>query len=354
MIDRKEDTKRYYGRIVWVGLLSIVMVSGLGCGNANSNPDTTKKREEILQEHDCFTYETNSLEDWEKNLTYTGEGVITMEGIRGIKVSLNGEDKVSLSYEPRDYKNTYDCWAISKPYDSLAYVDTEAMYEYFSLIENMPLQVVDEENADTFGTTVGELYVAYYSMQTEDGGSPYPDQGVRFLFGNVTEDGYQYVMIEGVDSLFVMQKEYADTLLLVDPFRFVLQVVNVVMMDTVSELEIATQLDYLNMTYDGKEYKMNGKKISFEEYNAFYTELMTVFIAGEVPEDYGMSDSSDASNEEVIIALHYHRNVEGAPDISVQYVSYDDQYVVARINGKSFFMVEKSEVANLICKIGEK
>lgn len=351
---RKNDIKKH-GKVMLSGLLLAAILTITGCGSAKPSKDTTKQREELLTTEGSFTYETNNMDQWVKNLDYTKEGVITKEGIRGVKVALGGNDVLQISYEPRDYKNTYDCWAFSKPYDSLAYVDTEAMYEYFSLIENMPLQVVDTEDLSVFGEAAGDIYVAYNSMQTKESKSPYPDQGVDFVFGDVTEDGYQYVMIDGMDTLFVTGKEYADALLTIDPFHFVLQVVNVVMMDTVSELEIATKTDYLSMKYDGNEYQMNGKKTSFEAYNAFYTQLMTVFIAnayGEVDGE-GVSGESAASGTECILALFYHRNVENAPDICVKYFTYDDQYVVASINGKRLFMVEKSEVDTLIKTISE-
>ena len=110
--------------------------------------------------------EQNSLSRWEAALAEGEPGAFTAEAMRGVSVVRDGEACFAVSYEPRTYKNSYDCWAISVPYQSMAVVDTEAMYAYFGILADMELTPVEDmditreqagvkDSADT-------VFVAYY------------------------------------------------------------------------------------------------------------------------------------------------------------------------------------------------
>ena len=132
------------------------MLSG-GCGQAESapgektgspeqqketGPEEAKSGERGQAEE--AKPEENSLSRWEAALAEGEPGAFTAEAMRGVSVVRDGEACFAVSYEPRTYKNSYDCWAISVPYQSMAVVDTEAMYAYFGILADMELTPVED------------------------------------------------------------------------------------------------------------------------------------------------------------------------------------------------------------------
>ncbi len=167
------------------------MLSG-GCGQAESAPG--EKTGSPEQQKETGTEEAksgergqaeeakpeeNSLSRWEAALAEGEPGAFTAEAMRGVSVVRDGEACFAVSYEPRTYKNSYDCWAISVPYQSMAVVDTEAMYAYFGILADMELTPVEDmditrEQAGVEDST-DTVFVAYYSGQTMEGGQAEPD-----------------------------------------------------------------------------------------------------------------------------------------------------------------------------------
>ena len=51
--------------------------------------------------------------------------------IRRFSIVKNGEEVFQIKQEPADYKMDFDYWEITNPYDEIATVNTENMYEMF-------------------------------------------------------------------------------------------------------------------------------------------------------------------------------------------------------------------------------
>lgn len=183
--------------------------------------------------------EENSLARWESSLQEGKPEELMAEAFRGVSVVRNGMPYFAVSYEPRTYKNSFDCWTISVPYQSMAVVDTEAMYAYFHILEEMELTPVTGVTREQAGITddSDSIFVAYYSRQTKEHGQAEPDRGMTFRFGNQDEEENYYVETSGM--LWLAEKTTVKRLFAVDPYEIILKVLSVVKLDTVSKVTIS-------------------------------------------------------------------------------------------------------------------
>lgn len=290
--------------------------------------------------------EGNSLAEWKRSLPEGRTEEMSAPAIRGICVTLEGEPYFAVSYEPREYKNSFDCWAISVPYQSMVYVDTEVMYDYFEKLANLELK--DGEGADRAKAGIGdgnrEIFAAYYQGQTDAGGQAGPDKGLTYRFGK--EDGEGNYYVEAAGEIRKVEKAAADALFSLNPYDFVLKVVSVISVETVSKVEIkAGEKEFVMEAGEG-EFTFDGRTVTDSEFYELYTELMSVFIEKELLEEERGKDRGDA-----ILTLTYHRNREEAPKIVQEYYAYDEDYALARVNGTEFFLVSRDAVMELEGKI---
>ncbi len=157
--------------------------------------------------------EESSLAGWETSLQEGNPEELMAEAFRGMSVIKNGKPCLAVSYEPRVYKNSFDCWGISVPYQSMVTVDTEAMYAYFRILEDAKLVLADGVTREQAGIEEASdrIFVAYYSGQTREGGQAEPDRGMTFRFGNQDEAGNYYVETGG--KLWLADQAAVDKLL---------------------------------------------------------------------------------------------------------------------------------------------
>lgn len=322
--------------VLIVCLLLGAMAFG-GCGQ--------KEQEDVIE---VAQTEENSLAKWEASLEEGDVEELSAESIRGVSVVREGEPFFAVSYEPRVYKNTFDCWAISVPYQSMTVVDTEAMYAYFHVLADMELRPAGEVTKEQAGLTdcADTIYVAYYKEQTPEGGQAAPDCGILYRFGGPNDAGEYYVEAGG--EIWLADGKAVEELFTVDPYDCILKVVSVVGVDTVSKVEIAFADQKHEMeTAEGK-FRIDGKTVDSEQYYELYTELMSVFIEKELPEGAGMDEE-----RELLMTVTYHRNVAQAPRITQRYYVYDENYASVQVNGTEFFLVSRQAVEKLREKFGE-
>lgn len=134
---------------------------------------------------------------------------------------------LAVSYEPRVHKNSFDCWAISVPYQAMVTVDTEAMHAYFRILEDAKLVPADGVTREQAGIEEASdrIFVAYYSGQTREGGQAEPDRGMTFRFGNQEEAGNYYVETGG--KLWLADQAAVDKLFEINPYELILKVMSV-------------------------------------------------------------------------------------------------------------------------------
>lgn len=295
--------------------------------------------------------EENSLEGWKVSLPEGSPEELTAQALRGVSVTRSGELYFAVSYEPRVYKNSFDCWAISEPYQSMVAVDTEAMYEYFQILADMELSPVDDITREQAGTDEASdtVFAAYYSGQTETGGQAEPDRGITYYFGRQDEEGNYYVEAGG--KIWLADGNMAERLFAAVPYDCVLKVVSVVSVETVSKVTIEFADNRYEMRLDGGTFQWNGRNVDSAEFYELYTALMSVFIEKELPrEEQG---NTGAAGKELLMSVVYERNMEDAPTITQNYYAYDDIYASVQVNGTEFFLVSRAELQQLQRRIAE-
>lgn len=353
-----------------------------------------------------FDQETSSIGTWRDTLP-AGEGGITAQAVRGVQVTRGGATVFAVSYEDRAWKNSFDCWAISEPYHSWAYADTEALYAYFEALASLELTAAEETDgmdtvvgaedgaADSMGEASGvaiddmpafedgaetSIYIAYFSGQGAGAGQAEPDAGITYTFGPEDGAGHYYVRTSRGDGLWLADCGAVDALLGIDPYDCILKVANVVGVLTVSSVDIETAGERVTVEF-GDECRIGGAAVEQEEAYALYAELISVFIEEELPREIlggaGDEPTQDVPDEvqgelsqetsggagedqpqdvpggtwEKLLELTYHRNLEGAPEITETFYAYDEEHALLELNGYAFFLVDRAAVEELIEKI---
>lgn len=317
-------------------LLLAAIISG-GCGQ--------KEQEDIPEMPEI---EENSLAEWEASLEEGTIGELCAESIRGVSVMREGEPLFAVSYEPRTYKNTFDCWAISEPYQSMTVVDTEAMYAYFHVLADMELTPAGDVTKEQTGLADSEdtIYVAYYKDQTPEGGQAAPDRCISYRFGRQNDAGDYYVEAGG--AVWLADKAAVEELFTVNPYDYILKVVSVVGVDTISKVEITFADKTHEMEISEGKFWIDKKAVESAQFYELYTELMSIFIEKELPKDAGMD-----GERELLMTVIYHRNTAQAPRITQRYYVYDENYASVQVNGTEFFLVGREMLERLQEKLGE-
>lgn len=330
-------------------LLGVMIVCGCAKDDGEdwANEDTAGQTDVV----DVWQTEENSLAEWKVSLPEGAPGGLKAEAFRGVSVVKDGTPYFAVSYEPRAYKNSFDCWSISMPYQSMVTVDTEAMYDYFRMLEELELTPVDDMAREEagIGDNSDSIFVAYYSGQTKEGGQAQPDRGITFRFGNKDEKGNCYV--EAGKKLWSADKDAVEKLFTVDPYGCILKVVNVVSLDTVSCVTISFGDNQYEMRTDGEDFWWNGTMVDSAEFYELYTELMSIFIEGELSQKE--REKIIAEDREPLMRVIYERNREDAPEITQCYYVYDEIYASVQVNGTEFFLVSSEAVGQLQEKIEE-
>lgn len=347
MKDRNRKVKSRL--LLLLGSLFLGVMIFCGCGkndSANKKMGDTEKQSDIKDE---WKKEENSLAKWEASLQ---EGVLeelTAEAFRGVSVVKDGTIYFAVSYEPRAYKNSFDCWAISVPYQSMVTVDTEAMYEYFRILEELEMTPVDGMVREEAGIedTSDSIFVAYYSGQTKEGGQAEPDREITFRFGNKNEKGNYYVEAGG--KLWSADKDMVERLFAVDPYACILKVISVVNLETISSVTVSFGDNQYQLRTDGKNFWWNENTVDSADFYELYTELMSIFIEQEIPQ--GKREKISDRDRELLMQIIYERNREDAPKITQCYYIYDENYASVQVNGTEFFLVGREAVRQVQEKI---
>lgn len=330
--------------IIAMGSLLLGIITFAGCGK-NSDMDEGSKDLTNQSVPNEEVQEESSLAEWEISLQEGNPEELMAEAFRGMSVIKDGEPCLAVSYEPRAYKNSFDCWAVSVPYQSMVTVDTEAMYAYFRILEHVELVPVDgvtREQAEITETS-DRIFVAYYSGQTKEGGQAEPDRGITFRFGNRDEAGNYYVEAGG--KLWLADQAAVDQLFEINPFKLILKVLSVVNLDTVSKVTI---------TFDGQNYEMradrdafwwNDKEMDSADMYEVYTELMSIFIERELTREE--REKIDAGDRELLMSITFERNREDAPKIIQRYYAFDGTYASVQVNDTEFFLVSREALASV-------
>ena len=355
---------------MFTGIGAVLLGMGLllgGCGEEPKETDTVKTAEDTAaeeadteetdaqkaetqetaaqeqQETAAYDRENSSLPQWQEQLQAEKTQEIASAAVRGMQIVKDNETILAVSYEPRTYKNSYDCWALSIPYESWVSVDTEGMYECFSYLEQMDLKQVQvsQEEAGT-GESRTSVFVAYFSGQEEgSAGQAQPDAGITYRIGNQDSSGRYYIETSAQDGIWTADPAAVEGLLAADPYDCILKVANVVSIETVSsvDMEIEGKTYTMDLSEHGS-YKLSGKETEQQEVYNLYTSLMSIFVEKEIEGEQHDSDP--------MLRITFHRNTEEAPEIVETFYSCGTEYAAVNINGTEFFLADRAAVEELI------
>ena len=270
--------------------------------------------------------------------------------IRSFSIVKDGEEVFQIKQEPADYKMDFDYWEITNPYDEIATVNTENMYEMFGVLVDFDLSNgVDAADADT-GLDKTQTYFTVDFVNTVNDDTAREtqdaDAAATILIGNTDDNGDYYACVKGYeDAVYLLPKESVNSLLELKPFNLLLKIPALVNIDTLDSVDMNIGKKTYTMKLDGGDYKFGKKTVKKEKFTELYQAIQSVMLDSEIEE------TKDAADKEEILTVTFHRNTEEAPEVTLKYYTYDDTYDSVEINGTERFLVKAEDVDALVKQI---
>ena len=245
---------------------------------------------------------------------------MSVYSIRRFSIVKGGEEVFQIKQEPADYKMDFDYWEITNPYDEIATVNTENMYEMFGVLAAFDLSNgIDAANTDTgLDNTKTYFTVDFVNTVNDDTAKETQDADATatILIGNTDENGDYYACVKGYEeAVYLLSKESVNSLLELKPFNLILKIPALVNIDTL------------------------------DKFTELYQALQSIMLDSEVEE------TKDAVDKEEVLTVTFHRNTEEAPEVTLKYFAYDDTYDSLEINGTERFLVKAEDVDALVKQI---
>lgn len=274
-------------------------------------------------------------------LTRVEHPAFLSEGIRSLVLIDEGEEFFRITREPEEYKMSFDYWEILNPYNEIATVNTENMYTLFNTLSQLDFTIPSEMDRETSSGVKGSNTVIQIDfVNTTDvevaKATEEPDSTMRLLIGNEDGLGNRYAAIEGYeDTVYRIPSDILDEVYTLKPFDYILKIPALVNIETVDHVDIyAADLDCTMEIKDGK-YWIKGEKVEKETFTSLYQTLMNVMLYSEIEEPM------ENGEKQKLLTVVYHRNTKQAPEITICYYSYNDNYSSVEINGEERFLVKK-------------
>ena len=246
---------------------------------------------------------------------------MSVYSIRRFSIVKYGEEVFQIKQEPADYKMDFDYWEITNPYDEIATVNTENMYEMFGVLAAFDLSNgVDAANTDTgLDNTKTYFTVDFVNTVNDDTAKETQDADATatILIGNTDENGDYYACVKGYEEAVY----------------------------TLDSVDMSIGKKTYTMKLDGSDYKFGKKTVKKEKFTELYQALQSIMLDSEVEE------TKDAADKEEVLTVTFHRNTEEAPEVTLKYFAYDDTYDSLEINGTERFLVKAEDVDELVKQI---
>ena len=349
-------------KLLLLGVLTCMgSVLFTGCGKQENAETTaaqekTEKQTEQEEEKNEAVEETTEPEEKDQEeeklpLIAVEHPQFLSEGIRSLVLTSEGKEIFRITREPADYKMEFDYWEILNPYNEIATVNTETMYTLFDTLSQFDFTTPAETEEGTDpgvarSTTIMQIDFVNTTDQDVAKATQEPDSTMRLLVGNEDDLGNRYVAIEGYeDTVYKVSSSILDAVYELDPFDYILKIPALVNIDTVESVEIQAEGTDCTMEIEGETYQINGKEVEKDAFTSLYQALMNVMLYSEI------ETPVENSEKQELLTVVFHRNTEQAPEITISYFAYDDDYDSVKINEEERFLVKKEEVDVLIQQI---
>ena len=206
--------------------------------------------------------------------------------IRRFSIVKDGEEVFQIKQEPADYKMDFDYWEITNPYDEIATVNTENMYEMFGVLAAFDLSNgVDAANTDTgLDNTKTYFTVDFVNTVNDDTAKETQDADATatILIGNTDENGDYYACVKGYRNLLELK-----------PFNLILKIPALVNIDTLDSVDMSIGKKTYTMKLDGSDYKFGKKTVKKEKFTELYQALQSIMLDSEVEETKDAADKEE-------------------------------------------------------------
>jgi len=254
-------------------------------------------------------------------------------------------------------------WRMEKPYPnvlSLAETPvTEQIVNYSGFSFNKPVDY-KKENFALYGLEEPVTKLTLTCEVSSDLTTDLVKKKIVLNIGNQLENGEYYVNLGGSSLVYTMTGPNVRGLVALDADSLVGKRFALVLIYTLSELEVTMgdtthlyemtheEIKSENGTTRNSTFVVDGVKVSDDSssFNTFYTYFINPEASFVLPVD-------TKAEGEPILTLRYKRTDPAYGDLFMEYFPYDDSFYAVRINGVMMYAVDKRDVDNLMQGINE-
>ena len=254
-------------------------------------------------------------------------------------------------------------WRMEKPYSNVLSVAdtpvTDQLVNYASFSFSTPVDY-KKENFALYGLEEPVTRLTLTCEVSSELTTDLVKQKTVLNIGNRSENGDYYVNLGGSSLVYTMTEANVKGLVALDADSFVAKRFALVLIYTISELEVTmgdtTHLyEMTHVEIEGEDgttrestYFADGVKVNNESssFNTFYTYFVNPEASFVIPAD-------TKAEGEPILTLRYKRTDPAYGDLFMEYFPYDDSFYAVRINGVMMYAVDKRDVDNLMQGINE-
>ena len=248
---RNTDMKNKIKKILLLGMTAMFTAGAAGTAviscpvwadEAEQNSETAEepKAEDAAVEEEIADQTDDKTEN--TDLKTVEHPRMSVYSIRRFSIVKGGEEVFQIKQEPADYKMDFDYWEITNPYDEIATVNTENMYEMFGVLAAFDLSNgVDAANTDTgLDNTKTYFTVDFVNTVNDDTAKETQDADATatILIGNTDENGDYYACVKGYEeAVYLLSKESVNSLLELKPFNLILKIPFMAVRSSITSLQ---------------------------------------------------------------------------------------------------------------------
>ena len=260
-----------------------------------------------------------------------------------VKTEEAGEQQIQLGFAR---------WHMIQPYNEYASVHYERFNTLLAALPQFEIaKFIDDSPED----------LAQYGLDT-----PAIELEVRdnqntlhLLFGNDLDEEHVHFQISGKNTVYAMEKEVLASLIATTPFELIDRFAFIVMIDYVDEIAIETTdakhiLTFTRTVEEAEKqdeedevittFALNGKEVGDQEFRDFYQVLIGLIVEAE---------NKELIDQDPHVTTTFRFNKEDMPDVSIEYVPFNEDFFAVVRGGVAEFLVSRKQVYHMINELQE-
>ncbi len=270
-------------------------------------------------------------------------GVVATADIKSINkldIKRNGTPVVNIRKLNEDEKSKFSMFtSCVMTYPQYASVQSGALDE---LVENMEMITVSKYVEDNpKNLAIYGLETPEYVLEIETGNGSY-----TVSYGNKTETGGVYAMVEGKNFVFEQSTEIYSSLETVQVLRLMERYAHIVDMYAVSEITVSGGNSTHTFTLTGdeqnKKVTVDGKAANLEKFKTAYQSIIGIEVSG-------FAEDITGGNETAKIEFKYY----DGNTVTARYITYDERNYALERNGVIQSTVLKENIKAMLSAVNE-